>query len=106
MTQRKRISGLKRIGAIAVTAAMALSMAQPVQANNVLDEIGHFLECFGWMLTDPARQVQECGAKSPAPSLSSLSTPMLGGGPGPVAAVVLPEEEEPTCTSGSCSGED
>ncbi|RYE82469.1 MAG: hypothetical protein EOP19_16130 [Hyphomicrobiales bacterium] len=85
-----------------MTAAMAMSMAsQPAQANSVVDEIGHFIECFGWMLTDPARQVAECGAGRPEVPLASLATPVDG----PVFIAdepVIPEEEEPCPSWGSC----
>jgi hypothetical protein len=94
MTQRKKRSGIARNITVAAAAAAALSAASPVQANNVIDEIGHFLECFGWMLTDPAKQIEVCGKGSTDVGLGSLSTPV--DGPAYVApVVVVPEEEEP-----------
>lgn len=102
MTDHKRKSSRIQLGAaIAVTAAAAL-VAQPAPANDVLDDIGHFLQCFGWMLTDPARQVAECGAQPPPVSLSSIATPVSGPVYVPADTTVVPEEEEPPCTVGSC----
>ena len=94
MTRRRTHSALTR-GA-ALTAAMALSAAAspPVQANDVIDEIGHFIECFGWMLTDPATHVANCNPGKPEFSLESMATPLEG--PTFVAAPPSePEEEEP-----------
>ncbi len=87
MTRRKTHSAFRRGGA-ALTAAIALSAAasQPVQANNVIDEIGHFIECFGWMLTDPAAHVDNCNPGTPEVRLESLAAP--GSPSGPAAAPV------------------
>lgn len=81
MTQRRTQSAFRRGGA-ALTAAIALSAAasQPVQANDVLDEIGHFIECFGWMLTDPATHVANCNPGTPEVRLESLATPVSADG--------------------------
>lgn len=78
MTQRKKTSRMQLGAAIAVTAAATTLAVQPAQANNVIDDIGHFLECFGWMLTDPATQVANCGVGRPEHGLSSLATPVSG----------------------------
>ena len=82
MKRRRTQSALTRGGA-ALTAAIALSAAasQPVQANDVIDEIGHFIECFGWMLTDPATHVANCNPGTPEVRLESLATPASASGP-------------------------
>ena len=102
MTQRRKYSALKRGSAIVFTVGAAMSVAsQPAQAD-FLDDVGHFVSCFGWMLTDPAKQIEECGQGNMDVGLGSLSTPV--DGPAYVVAsepVILPEEEEPECT-GSC----
>ena len=108
MKRRRTQSALTRGGA-ALTAAIALSAvaSQPVQANDVIDEIGHFIDCFGWMLTDPATHVANCNPGAPEVRLESLATSLEG----PTFVVVPasepseeePEEEEPGCTgSASC----
>ena len=103
MTQRKNYSALKRGSAIVFTVGAAMSVAsQPAQAD-FLDDVGHFMSCVGWMLTDPAKQIAECGQGNTNVGLGSLSE--RSDGPAYVVAnepVVLPEEEEPECT-GSCT---
>jgi hypothetical protein len=102
MTQRKKYSALKRGSAIVFTVGATMSLAsQPAQAD-FLDDVGHFVSCFGWMLTDPAKQIAECGKGSTNVGLGSLSE--RSDGPVHVVTsepVILPEEEEPECT-GSC----
>jgi len=101
MKRRRTQSALTRGGA-ALTAAIAISAAasQPVQANDVVDEIGHFIACFGWMLTDPATHVANCNPGAPDVRFESLASAASPSGP---AALEGPtgEEEEP---GGSGSG--
>lgn len=101
MTQRKKHSAFKRGSAIVFTVGAAMSIAsQPAQAD-FFDDVGHFVSCFGWMLTDPAKQIEECGKGSTDVGLGSLSTPVDGPAYVEPVVVVVPEEEEPECTA-SC----
>lgn len=74
--------------------------SQPAQAD-FFDDVGHFMSCFGWMLTDPAKQVAECGQGNTNVGLGSLSE--RSDGPAYVAPVAVPDPVEPEETYG---GED
>lgn len=104
MTRRRTHSALTRGAALTAAITLSAAVSPPAQANDVVDEIGHFIACFGWMLTDPAAHAANCNPGTPEVRLESLATP--GSASGPAAALEGPtgEEEEPGGSGGSGSG--
>src|SRR5690606_41651797 len=70
--RRKLVSMLSIVGLLAVGGATGANAFTP----NVAAEVGHFVECFGWMITDPNTHAGNClpGHIPPLDSLTEYET--------------------------------
>ena len=76
------------LGILAVIAAAA---ATPAGANSIPDQVNTFVQCFGWMLTDPVAHGGNC-----SPS-RVLADPKNGSGSGFTnGPIVLPPPPPPS----------
>ncbi|MDP1731337.1 MAG: hypothetical protein Q8L54_09210 [Devosia sp.] len=68
-----------------VGAMLMLSISAPAFAvtENVQRETAHFIECLGWLISDPDRHAEECLPSNVPPVNSSLSSPVSGPPPVP-----------------------
>lgn len=64
---RRKIFILSAVGLLAIGGATGASAFTP----NVAGEVGHFVECFGWMITDPSTHEGNC-LPGQVPPLDSL----------------------------------
>lgn len=53
-----RLAGAASI--LTMTSLMAASPIQAASSPSIIDSIQHFVDCAGWLITDPARHAQEC----------------------------------------------
>ena len=62
----KRLTGLKitlllALAAIPMSAIIVAGGTMSVRASpDVMEQINHYIECFGWMITDPETHVANC----------------------------------------------
>lgn len=86
----KRKSHLRlALAAIPVSALLFLggTVASRAFTPNVAEEFDHFVECFGWMITDPDMHNAEC---APGRAVGPDSPVSSGGGADPVVEFTSP----------------
>lgn len=89
------------LAAIPVAGLLFLGSTATSQAfftPDVIEQIDHFVECFGWMITDPEMHNAEC---SP-PNVVWPHDPASGSGNGP--AVIVTTTTTTTSTTGNEGG--
>lgn len=94
--QRSRL----RLAAVAVPVAGLVLLGSTVTSQafftpDVVKQIDHFVECFGWMITDPEIHQAKCGPAHPVPNESLGS----GGGDGVKREVIVTTTTTTTTTT-------
>ena len=75
----KAASAAAKLGTVAV---LSLGGAAPVQAQQDIErDWQHFVDCVGWLLTDPVQHAANCSPSRVAPFFGSLSTSVAGAPP-------------------------
>jgi hypothetical protein len=67
-----------QIGAVALLTLGGASSSQAQQ--DVAGDWEHFVDCFGWMITDPPTQYDNCTPNNVAVEFRSLTTPVDSSG--------------------------
>lgn len=79
----------------------ALAFQSPVQAASRVDQVQHFIDCLGWMFTDPARHAIECGPTHEF-FLTEKDTSAGQSDPPATAPPPLPESPPPPPPTDDC----
>ena len=81
----KRLTGLKKtlllaLAAIPMSAIIVAGGTMSVRASpDVMEQVHHYIECFGWMITDPETHVANC-APGHIPPYDPITNDPSGGG--------------------------
>lgn len=66
-----------QIGAVALLSLGGIGASQAQQ--DVAGDWEHFVDCFGWMISDPPTQYDNCTPNNVAVEFRSLTMPVTGG---------------------------